>query len=60
MTLKIHNGNKKPQDTPERDAVQVDVDPSRGLLASAYAHRKRDLMALINQIRSTGASLDVE
>ena len=35
-------------------------EAKRGLLDSDYAKSKRDLMALINQIRSTGAALEVE
>lgn len=33
---------------------------SRGILGSKYATNKQKLMALINQIRSTGAAVDVE
>jgi hypothetical protein len=35
-------------------------DQARGLMDSKYARSKGELMSLINDIRSTGASLDVE
>jgi hypothetical protein len=32
----------------------------KGIMASIYAQQKRRLMDLVNQIRSTGTSLDIE
>ena len=63
---KNHNKNQANQvngvSNPVSNGVGHDVDkkPDRGLMSSDYARSKRDLMNLINQIRSTGACHDVE
>lgn len=38
----------------------TDQTPGKGLLDSRYARNKKALMATVNQIRATGAAIDVE
>lgn len=61
-----YNHNNDHRDVKTKADVTTALEPAiksragKGIMNSDYARNKRQLMDLINQIRSTGASLEVE
>lgn len=61
-----YSHNHDHRDVKTKPDVATALEPAikskavKGIMDSDYARNKRQLMDLINQIRSTGASLDVE
>lgn len=55
------SSTRTPESTETFDMTEVTSDGEAvGLMGSKFALMKRQLMDLINEIRSTGAALDVE